>query len=66
MVHGIDVFEAVAAGEMTAEEGADRLMAADRAARDAAKPTWLPRWAWVACGLGVAFIAAMFGIQRHD
>lgn len=46
----LHVFERVARGELTVEEAVDLLLAEDRKAAYARKPSWVPNWLW-ACVL---------------
>ena len=60
------VFEKVASGQFTAEQGAKLMLDSDKAAREARKPAWVPRSAWVIVTLVVCVGLSIFGIERHS
>jgi hypothetical protein len=60
----ITVFEKVASGQFTAEQGAKLMLDSDKAARDARKPVWMPKSAWVLTSLAVCLVLSIFGIRR--
>jgi hypothetical protein len=63
------VFEKVAAGEFSAEQGAKLMIESDRQARKPVKPNWMPRYAWIVCLVAMAGLAvglSAFGIQRDS
>ena len=60
----IAVFEKVAAGDYTAEQGAKLLLDGDRLGRQTAKPAWMPRVIWVVTLAGIACVLGLFGISR--
>jgi hypothetical protein len=60
----ITVFEKVASGQFTAEQGAKLMLDSDKAAREARKPAWMPRCAWVVATLLVCLVLSIFGIRR--
>ncbi|HEY5281313.1 MAG TPA: hypothetical protein VIM14_00855 [Polyangia bacterium] len=60
----ITVFEKVASGQYTAEQGAKLMLDSDKAERDARKPAWMPMYAWALTTLVVCLILSIFGIRR--
>ncbi len=60
----ITVFEKVASGQYTAEQGAKLMLDSDKSERDARKPVWMPRYAWILTTLVVCLILSIFGIRR--
>lgn len=49
-MNSTSVFEKVAAGELTAEQAATKMIEEDRRAADARRPAWAPSWLWSALG----------------
>jgi hypothetical protein len=62
-VSSMAVYEKVALGEISSEEGAKMLMASRGSLPR--KPSWMPRWAYIACVLLVAFCFAPFLSTRE-
>lgn len=54
------VLERVAAGELTPEEAATELVAAEKRAKEVQRPRWLPKPLWM---LLIVFFAVL-GIER--
>lgn len=63
-MNNMAVFERVARGELTPEQGANEMLVADRQAAEAKRPSWAPKWVWVVTGLAVALVFLILGIDR--
>lgn len=59
-----EIFQKVAARELTPEEGSQKLQEADAVARLALRPRWLPHRAWVILVGVFAVLLAACGLQR--
>jgi hypothetical protein len=62
----ITVFEKVAAGEFTAEQGAKLMLESDRRARLAARPAWVPKVAWLVATTAACALLALLGIRQDS
>jgi hypothetical protein len=41
------------------------MLDSDKAAREARKPAWMPKYAWVVATLLVCLVLSIFGIRRE-
>ncbi len=60
------VFERVASGELTAEQAAKEMLAADLRAQEKRRPSWAPRWLWGGAQGVIVGVLGFLGLRRHD
>jgi hypothetical protein len=58
------IFERVAAGDITPEQGASEMLEHDRCQRDKRRPSWAPVWLWSACQAVVIIVLTTMGLRR--
>lgn len=59
-----EIFQKVAARELTPEQGSEKLQQADAEARQALRPRWLPQRVWLILVAVLAVLLAACGLQR--
>ena len=65
-MNSMAVLEEVAAGKISPEEAAARMISSREESRRMPRPNWIPAWAWIACAAGIGIVLAVFGFQRQN
>ena len=65
-MNNLAIFEKVAAKELTPEQAAEIMLAADKKARQPLRPAWAPTWAWALGLAAIGLFLALIGLERRE